>query len=147
MKKCPQCKEEYPEFADTCPKCYIDLDTGEVIEIDKNINLERLKHAFKELTFRFKVALWNMAILFATFMIGISINRPIIGNVFVSIFIVSLIIAIVIMILLRFSIYRLHKIMGETSVVTWFFLMFSAYSIYNRTKEILKIAEIKKQSQ
>jgi hypothetical protein len=94
MKQCPRCKEEYPEFADTCPKCYIDLDTGKVIEIDKNIDLERLKLAFKEFTFRFKVDLWNMAILFAIFVIGISVNRPIISNIFASIFVVSLIILV-----------------------------------------------------
>jgi len=45
MKKCPKCNEGFPDIADTCPRCYIDLDTGEMLEIRKDIDLDKLsKH-------------------------------------------------------------------------------------------------------
>lgn len=33
-KTCWKCKNIYPDLADTCPKCRIDLDTGEKVEDD-----------------------------------------------------------------------------------------------------------------
>ncbi len=38
MKKCPKCSETYQDFADTCPKCNVDLDTGLKIEVAKSGN-------------------------------------------------------------------------------------------------------------
>ncbi len=38
-KTCWKCKDIYPDFADTCPKCRIDLDTGENIKGDSFKNL------------------------------------------------------------------------------------------------------------
>lgn len=31
MKKCPKCKQKLPEYADTCPECLVDIDSGKPV--------------------------------------------------------------------------------------------------------------------
>lgn len=48
MKKCSKCNESYPDYADMCPKCGIDLDTGEKIDGLGEIAEEKPRPKFTE---------------------------------------------------------------------------------------------------
>ncbi|MDP8258935.1 MAG: DUF2007 domain-containing protein [Candidatus Aadella gelida] len=41
MKKCPKCNEGLPDYADTCPDCFVDLDTGEKLKKDQAVTKEQ----------------------------------------------------------------------------------------------------------
>lgn len=145
MKECPRCKEKYPDGADTCPACYVDLDTGEVIGIDKDIDLEELKEAYGKLVFSFKVNLWSIAILLVSLIImEVFPHAHIVYFLLEKVVIASLVAWLVMCFKLSSSINKVCEIIGEKSLVEKCFVWISpfliGYGVYHRAKEILKKA-------
>ncbi|MDP2981520.1 MAG: hypothetical protein Q8N67_05605 [Candidatus Omnitrophota bacterium] len=142
MKECPKCKEKYPDGADTCPECYVDLDTGEAIGIDKDIDLEELKEAFSDSIFSFKVDLWSIAMLFISVIIMISSDNRIIYLISREAAFISAVTCFVMYFKLSSSLNNLCEIIGENSPLKehfiWFSPLFIGYGVYLKAKEILK---------
>lgn len=70
MKKCPKCNKVYQDFADTCPKCNVDLNTGEEQRRAKKGRLGKIVET---------LGIILLAIVLIALLWGILIMLPIIG--------------------------------------------------------------------
>lgn len=153
MKECPKCKEVYPDYADTCPECYIDLDTGEKREIDKDIDVQKLKEAYKaykDANFKVKVGFGSwVALIIVWLLLGLLLspasmlgNSIVLGNIFGWVIMLSPLILLVMFYRLFLRINALFEALGEKSpaktFLTWIFPFLLGNEANHKAKEILK---------
>ena len=72
MKKCPECNKEYPDYADTCPKCKTDLDTG--LKIQENTEDKKRRRGHRLFSIGKYILIFNF--IYAILSEGFGFNRP-----------------------------------------------------------------------
>jgi len=136
MKKCLKCGEAYPDSAGICKHCYVDLDTGEILEVDENIDIDKLKKRYKEYE--------NSVKFFLIAMFGLSFVSFFVGIVPVIPFFVLFCLVVFLNFRCISKLCVLSKILGnKPSLLFWITTTIYSVRICRKAKEILQLAEKK----